>query len=268
MPDNIAGYIDRNYVKGQAYRLAGCPVPTVFTGNIDEISEDLLVKAMFVANDGSAAGTFPQEVGGQYLMNTIKYGNDMYLQTAYVIGTQVEYSRIYANEGWSKWVTANVGDVDERVKTCETRLDSIYDTSKTPETGFLPDLTKAVRNLDRIDTTNPANNGRVTKLENSLSAIGARIDNKIQQVTITQDVTMGTAAEVNGRFQLGTNLVYPNGGTLIGMRVDTPYIAAISGTVYMLCHAENNTKPWINYQKGNGVTFSKVSHSFIFTFYV
>lgn len=265
MSDNIAGYVDRSYVKGQAYRFAGCPVPTVFTGNINEISEDLLVKAMFVTNNGGN-GTFPQEVGGQYLINTVKYGNDMYLQAAYAISTQVEYTRIYANGEWSEWVTSNVGDVDERVEKCETRLDSIY--NENAGTGFLPTLTTDVRNLDRVDATNPANSGRVTKLENSLSEIGSRVNNKIQQVIISQEVTMGTAAEVNGRFQLGTELTYPKNGVLISMRVNTPNIAAISGTVYMLCYSANNTKPWINYQKGNGVTFSKIPHDFIFTFYV
>lgn len=266
MPDNIAGYIDRNYVKGQAYRLAGCPVPAVFTGNIDEISEDLLVKAMFVANDGSAVGTFPQEVGGRYLMETVRYGNDMYLQTACDITSGINYSRIYFNGSWTEWKTSDLGTIPNDVQNLRTDVDTIHSSSNN--NGLLDKLTLDVRNLDRIDITTPANSGRVTKLENSISGIRTSINNKVQQVTIAQNVTIGTAAEVNGKFQLGTNLVYPTGSTLIGMRVNTPNIAAISGTVYMLCYAENGTRPWINYQKGNGVTFSNIPHSFIFTFYV
>ena len=93
MPNNIAGYIDRSYVKGSTYRYAGCPIPTVFTGNINVVSEDLLVKAM-VAVSGTAQGDFPGTVADRFLIQTIKYGNDVYLQTA-VTSDGSEYRRIY-----------------------------------------------------------------------------------------------------------------------------------------------------------------------------
>jgi hypothetical protein len=271
MPDDIAGYIDRSYVKGLAYKYAAGPIPTVFTGNINEVSDDLLVKAMYVVNDGSATGDFPT-VGGQYLLNTIRYGNDYYLQTAVTISSDniIEYSRIYSNGSWTKWVTSNPGDTKSQVNTLSGSVDEIYVKGKdgNPSTGMLVDLTSRVTTLDK-------ENGRVARVESAASmnasgidSLNGKLSNKIQQIVISQNVSMRTAGEVNGYFQLGTELNYPANGVLIGMTVNTSLIGQIAGTVYMLSYSANGTKPYINYQKGSGVTFSNVPHDFIFTFYV
>jgi len=118
MSENIAGYIDRSYIKGQTYRYAANPAPVVFTGNIDEISDsDLLAKGMLVVRD-QAAGTLP-ETGNTFLITTVKYGNNTYLQTAYLVQTGYEcweYRRIYSN-GWTSWigVDSSINDVDLKV---------------------------------------------------------------------------------------------------------------------------------------------------------
>jgi len=269
MPDTIAGYIDRSYVKGQMYKYAGCPVPTVFTGDIDTISDDLLVKAILVVNSGNN-GTFPKDTADTYLITTVEYGNSTYLQSAVNCSDRTEYRRIKSgSNAWTDWlsVSAVVDEFDGRISkntedigTNSTRIDNLSNTvNGTSTTAGLS---------SRVDVLERGNYGeKITNLQTSLNE-------KIKQIVITQNVSMRTAGEVNGRFQLGTELVYPTnaGGTktgiLIGMRVNTAYITAINGTVYMLCYSENGTKPYINYQKGSGVTFSNVPHEFIFTFYI
>ena len=262
MPDNIAGYIDRSYVKGSTYRYAGCPIPTVFTGNINVISEDLLVKAM-VAVSGTARGDFPGTVADRFLIQTIKYGNDVYLQTA-VTSDGSEYRRIYTEgSGWTDWnsVSKEFDEVDDRLNTLEQ-----YKTTSSA------DIAKNTKELYG-DGSTPGLKTRVQTIEDQgygtqISLLNTKINNKIQQVTINQNVSMRTAGEVNGYFQLGTELNYPTNGILIGMTVNTSQIGKIAGTVYMLSYSANGTKPYINYQKGSGVTFSNVPHDFIFTFYV
>lgn len=262
MPDNIAGYIDRSYVKGSTYRYAGCPIPTVFTGNINVVSEDLLVKAM-VAVSGTAQGDFPGTVADRFLIQTIKYGNDVYLQTA-VTSDGSEYRRIYTEgSGWTDW-----NSVSKEFDAVDGRLDELesYKSSSTLT------IDKHTKQLDG-DGTTPGLTDRVQAIENQgygtqITLLNTKINNKIQQVVISQNVSMRTSGEVNGYFQLGTELNYPKNGILIGMAVNTSQIGKIAGTVYMLCYSANGTKPYINYQKGSGVTFSNVPHDFIFTFYV
>lgn len=262
MPDNIAGYIDRSYVKGSTYRYAGCPIPTVFTGNINVVSEDLLVKAM-VAVSGTAQGDFPGTVADRFLIQTIKYGNDVYLQTA-VTSDGSEYRRIYTEgSGWTDW-----NSVSKEFDAVDGRLDKLESYQRSSKST----IDKHTKQLDG-DTSTPGLTSRVQAIEDQgygtkITSLNTKINNKIQQVVISQNITMGTPGEVNGKFQLGTELVYPNGGILIGMRVNTDKIKAINGTVYMLSYSANGTKPYINYQKGSGVTFSNVPHDFIFTFYV
>jgi len=266
MSDNIAGYIDRSIVKGQTYRYAGASVPTTFVGDINTITEDLLVKAMYVENNGQSTGDFPVAVGGRFLMDTIKYGNNTYLQIAYPLDSCIEYARIYSDGEWTKWATSNAGDLAAQINELRTDVDTIHTSENN--NGLLDKLTSDVRKLD--SQTDPK--GRVTIVEQTVNSMNntftEKINNKIKQVVISQNITMGTSGEVNGKFQLGTELAYPTNGVLIGMRVNTAQIAAINGTVYMLCYASNGTKPYINYQKGSGVTFSNIPHDFIFTFYV
>lgn len=276
MPDTIAGYIDRSRVKGQTYRYAGCPVPTVFTGDIDVVSDDLLSKAMTVTNDGTH-GTFPRQEADKYLVTTTEYGDSTYLQSAINCSDRTEYRRIKSGTNdWTQWVSVSavVDQFNGRIGTLETTVNG--NDSTTGLTTKTSDLENYVVNgigdkaglWTRVDTIEKAKYGEnIANLQTSLNE-------KIKQIVITQNVSMRTAGEVNGRFQLGTELVYPKNasgtktGILIGMRVNTAQIAAINGTVYMLCYSENGTKPYINYQKGSGVTFSNVSHEFIFTFYI
>lgn len=260
---NFAGYVDRDIVKGHAYRLAGCPVPTVFTGNIDVISDDIFVKAMLVVNDGTH-GTFPKDAADTYLVNTVEYGNSTYLQSAVNCSDRTEYRRIKSGSNdWSQWLSASdVADqFDSRIKTLEDNR--TVDESDIERLKTVIDGTASTAGLtSRVTILENGNYGsKITDLTN-------KINNKIKQVTISQNITMGTSGEVNGKFQLATELAYPDGGILIGMRVNTAQIAAINGTVYMLCYAANGTKPYINYQKGSGVTFSQIPHDFIFTFYI
>lgn len=262
MPDNIAGYIDRSYVKGSTYRYAGCPIPTVFTGNINVISEDLLVKAM-VAVSGTAQGDFPGTVADRFLIQTVKYGDNIYLQTA-VNSTGSEYRRIHTEEsGWTEW-----NSVSKEFDAVDGRLDELEFYEESSKLT----INKHTKQLDG-DGTTPGLTARVQAIENQgygtqISLLNTKINNKIQQVTISQNVSIRTTGEINGYFQLSTELNYPINGVLIGMTVNTSQIGKISGTVYMLCYSANGTKPYINYQKGSGVTFSNVPHDFIFTFYV
>lgn len=124
MPDNIAGYIDRSYVKGSTYKYAADPIPTVFTGDIDNVSEDLLVKAMLVINNGSN-GTFPAATSGTYLIRTIEFGNAILLQSAVDFATGIEYRRINSNGAWTDWVSSNdeVADIRNNVTLLRTDVD-------------------------------------------------------------------------------------------------------------------------------------------------
>lgn len=260
---DIAGYIDRDIVKGHTYRLAGCPVPTVFTGNIDVISDDILVKAMVVVNDGNDRGTFPGGKAGTYLVNTIEYGNLTYLQSAVDCSDNREYRRIKSGSAeWTGWLSASdeVDRFDRRISDLEGNA--------TADEGDIARLKLLVEG----NTTTPGLTSRVNVIETAnygsqISDLRSGLNNKIKQVVITQNVKMSTVGETFGKFQLGTELAYPTNGVLIGMRVNTSHPGNITGVVYMLTYAANGTKPYINYQKGPNVTFNE-SHDFIFTFYI
>lgn len=272
MSNDTVGYLDRSKIKGQYYRYAGSPIPTVFTGDFDTISEDLLAKAMFVTNDGSSVSTFPTTDYDSYLLTTTKFGNGAYLQNAFSVGLKIDYARIYVNGAWSDWVTSNAGDVSEQITTLNGKINAIYDSDTNK--GKLVDL---ANNLELLDSNPQALNGTgkvpslitsVNNINSSISSINTKIGNKIQQVTLSRNITMSNSHETNGYFQLTSELNYPANSILIGMRVNTSSVGAINGTIYMLTHASNGTKPYIGYQKASGVTFSNVQHDFIFTFYV
>jgi hypothetical protein len=94
-------------IKGQYYRLAADPKPVVFTGNIDDISneDDLLRKAMKVTRN-QVSGTLPSDTSNDFLIRTLKYGNDTYLQTAFSSPNGYEYKRIYSG-GWTDWIAVD-----------------------------------------------------------------------------------------------------------------------------------------------------------------
>jgi hypothetical protein len=273
----ITGYIDRDIVKGHTYRLAGCPVPTVFTGDIDIISDDILVKAMLVVNDGTR-GTFPTDGAFTYLVNTIEYGNSTYLQTAVNCSDRKEYRRIKSGSSdWTKWLSASdaADEFSNRIGTLETTING--NDSVVGLTSRTKDLEDRVTNgyntsdgfksglITRVDTIEKAGYGT------SISNLNTALSEKIKQVVLTQNVSSGTSGEVFKQFQLNDNLVYPVVGTktgiLISMRADTKWPGAAQGVTLMLIHAENGARPYINLQKGPGVTFDK-EFNFIFTFYI
>lgn len=103
------------------------------------------------------------------------------------------------------------------------------------------------------------------KATGDIEADGVKLHDKIQQVTLTQNVSMSSAS---GYFQLSDNLDYPrNDAILIGMQAKTSQIGATAGTIYQLIYWENGAKPYIQYQRGSS-SFSNVSYDFIFTFYL
>lgn len=170
MPDNIAGYIDRSYVKGSTYRYAGCPIPTVFTGNINTISDDLLVKAMLVTNNG-VNGTFPTATSGTYLVRTIEYGNAILLQSAVDFATGIEYRRINSNGAWTDWVSANdeVAGIKADIEVINgkidaDRIDITALKNKVNGDGTNPGL---VNDVNTIKTNLGTYDTRIRRLENS-----------------------------------------------------------------------------------------------------
>ncbi len=163
--DNIAGYIDRNYVKGQAYRLAGCPIPTVFTGNINVISDDLLVRAV-TAVDGEASGVFPKtSYSDRYLIETIEYGNGLYLQTA-VDSECSEYRRIYtaSSDSWTNWigVSDTVNDFSERIGALESYRDN---DSKPGIQANSTNISSLTTRTGALETSSANYNSRINILE-------------------------------------------------------------------------------------------------------
>ena len=147
MSDNIAGYIDRNYIKGQFYKLAGCPKPVIAgsTTNIDEISDEILSKAVYAVVGQTAGGTFPNNtIGSTFLVTTVEYGNSVYLQTATAVesGSEYTYTRIYSGGIWTTWISADskaneakveAGEVKDMITNetdgIQVQIDSIRSTS-------------------------------------------------------------------------------------------------------------------------------------------
>lgn len=103
------------------------------------------------------------------------------------------------------------------------------------------------------------------KATGDIEADGVKLHDKIQQVTLTQNISVSSAS---GYFQLSDNLDYPRSDAiLIGMTVNTASVGATAGTIYQLIYWENGARPYVQYQRGSS-SFSGVSHSFIFTFYL
>ena len=117
MPD-IDGYVDLAEIKGRNYRYAGCPIPIVYTGNINTISDEIVSKAMLVVDNGN--GTFPKSTLDTYLITTIKYGDSTYLQKA-VDSSGYEYIRIYSNSSWLSWksLVSDINILSSRVELLE-----------------------------------------------------------------------------------------------------------------------------------------------------
>ena len=105
------------------------------------------------------------------------------------------------------------------------------------------------------------------KITGNLIVNGTPWSGRIQQVTLTQNITINTP-DASGYFQLNDDLDFPDpNAILIGMQVKCQNIAATSGTIYSLVYWADGQQPYIMYQHA-AVNFSNISHDFIFTFYV
>lgn len=105
------------------------------------------------------------------------------------------------------------------------------------------------------------------KITGNLIVNGTPWSGRIQQVTLTQNITINTP-DASGYFQLNDDLDFPDpNAVLIGMQVKCQNISATSGTIYSLVYWEDGQKPYIMYQHAS-VNFTSIPHDFIFTFYV
>lgn len=169
MSENIAGYIDRSYIKGQYYRYAAAPKPVNYSGNIDEISADLLTKAMLVTR-GSVGGTLPNEFGNTFLITTLQYGTNTYLQTAYVVQTGYEcweYRRIYSGT-WTAWigVDSSIASLNSGISKAQETADSANNNIKSLS-GDVSNLSSAVSTIN--NSSLPGLSGRCDNLEGRCS---------------------------------------------------------------------------------------------------
>lgn len=190
MSENIAGYIDKKYVKGQYYRTAGCPKPIVFTGDIDAISDSLLVKAMFVTKGTVEGGTFPKDEVDTYLITTVEYGNVTYLQTAISSSSGYEYRRIYAGGTWSNWL-----EVDSRFDSIEGTLSdlsttvgthtSTLDSQGSSISSILTRLSSDESTIRNISTTTSSWDGKIKTVDTKVSNIASVFGPKVYIVSST-----------------------------------------------------------------------------------
>lgn len=180
MPE-ITGYADTISVKGYYYKLASSPKPVVFTGNIDEVSEDLLAKAMFVSR-GQVSGTLPNDFGNNFLITTVKYGDDTYLQTAYLVQTNYEcyeYRRIYSGS-WTNWV-----GVDSEIKAVDSKIQSVKETADACSQS-VSSLNSQMSSVN--SAINTLNNTTIPGLSSTVNSLSGRVST-VEEKTITGDIS-------------------------------------------------------------------------------
>ena len=234
MPE-ITGYADTISVKGYYYKLASSPKPVVFTGNIDEVSEGLLAKSMFVSR-GQVSGTLPNDFGNNFLITTVKYGDDTYLQTAYLVQTNYEcyeYRRIYSGS-WTNWigVDSEIKAVDSKIQGVKEVADSCNQSISTINTQ-ISGLNSTVNTLN--NSTIPTLSGTVTSLSNRVSVVEGRtvVGDISSSYTITKtkgDAKWNSAIVSASRFGNSVNMSIEfgfNKGTWHAG--DTPYEGTLSG---------------------------------------
>lgn len=234
---NIVGYTDCAYIKGQYYRYAASPKPVVYTGNIDTISEDLLVKTMLVTR-GNVSGTLPNDAANTFLVTTVKYGTDVYLQTAYIVQEGFncyEYKRIYSG-GWTDWVS-----VDEEIATANANIVGVAQTINGINSS-VNGISQSVSSL----------NLKVNNVESNMSGLSSSVSSLSSNVrTIEQTVNKPrfTALLNNETWKSGSKS-YPNAGysaLVILARVHTGGslntciipIKAIDGNRYQFCISDD-----------------------------
>ena len=174
MPD-IAGYTSMQYIKGQYWRFAAGPKPVVFTGNIDTISDDLLIRAMFVTK-GQASGTFPGDFANNFLIRTIKYGNDTYLQSAYVVQEGYdcyEYRRIYSNGEWTEWI-----GIDSKIDAVDGKANDAKEAADAAQAS-----------ISGISSTLSTVNSNITGINNSLGNLASSVSTISSRLTTVENRT-------------------------------------------------------------------------------
>lgn len=193
---SIAGYSSIMYIKGQYYRIAADPKPVVFTGNIDDISneDDLLRKAMKVTRN-QVSGTLPSDTSNDFLIRTLKYGNDTYLQTAFSSPNGYEYKRIYSGE-WTDWIA-----VDSEIDAAKNSAASAASAAASASSA-VTNLSGTVSRLS--DTVNTLKNQTVQNLINNVNSLGTTVQNKTTMNNVSSNYTI---SKTSGKWTLGeTNI--------------------------------------------------------------
>lgn len=189
---SIAGYSSIMCIKGQYYRLAADPKPVVFTGNIDDISneDDLLRKAMKVTRN-QVSGTLPSDSSNDFLIRTLKYGNDTYLQMAFSSPNCYEYKRIYSGE-WTDWIA-----VDSEIDAAKNSAASAANAAASAGSA-VDDLSKTVSKLS--ETVNTLKNQTVQGLINNVSSLSTTVQNKTTMNNVSGNYTI---SKTSGKWTLG-----------------------------------------------------------------
>lgn len=192
MPSSIAGYSSIMYIKGQYYRLAADPKPVVFTGNIDNISneDDLLRKAMKVTRN-QVSGTLPSDTSNDFLIRTLKYGNDTYLQTAFSSPNGYEYKRIYSGE-WTDWIA-----VDSEIDAAKNLASSAANAAASVGSA-VDNLAGTVSRLS--ETVNTLKNQTVQGLINNVNSLSSTVQNKTTMNNVSGNYTI---SKTSGKWTLG-----------------------------------------------------------------
>lgn len=189
---SIAGYSSIMYIKGQYYRLAADPKPVVFTGNIDDISneDDLLRKAMKVTRN-QVSGTLPSDTSNDFLIRTLKYGNDTYLQMAFSSPNGYEYKRIYSGE-WTDWIA-----VDSEIDAAKNSAASAASAAASASSA-VTNLSGTVSSLSA--TVNTLKNQTVQGLINNVNSLSSTVQNKTTMNNVSGNYTI---SKTSGKWTLG-----------------------------------------------------------------
>lgn len=263
MSDNIAGYIDRNYIKGQYYKLAGCPKPVIAgsTTDINEISDEILSKAVYAIVGQTAGGTFPNNaIGSTFLVTTVEYGNSVYLQTATAVeaGREYTYTRIYSGGDWTTWISA-----DSKANEAKVEADEVMDMI-TNETNGIQAQINNITDANKENTIAWKANTALTEARNAASGsqsganamnMLAPLGNKIAIIGVP------FSGIINGWSSTGPHFVNISGFSSIiavipfcdnpgtGTQVIMPYISSYdtSKITYKLYRPNNGDATLSNY---------------------
>lgn len=189
---DIAGYSSIMYIKGQYYRLAADPKPVVFTGNIDDISneDDLLRKAMKITRN-QVSGTLPPDSSNDFLIRTLKYGNDTYLQMAFSSPNGYEYKRIYSGE-WTDWIAVD-GEIDAAKNSASSAANAAASAASS-----VSNLAGTVSKLSETVTT--LKNQTVQGLINNVNSLSTTVQNKTNMNNVSGSYTI---SKTSGKWTLG-----------------------------------------------------------------